>query len=139
MSEFQEAAAPRGDQFLEGLDYQVLVPEPTPTRTAIIIELAIRLRDLHDFDTRLVRKLLNVLDRIYRNHPESFRLVLDVLAGNVLGEKSLSVIQSQKPDGLQYSKQNIHQTEQRRLEELARELPDIARILGEIRGRAEKP
>jgi len=128
-----EGSAPRGFQHIEEMSYDIVEQEPTPERTALIVELAIRMRDLHDFDKRLSFKLLFQLLRIYQEHPGSFRVCLDVLAGNAIGDVSLSVLADQTP--LKYSKQNMHQTEQRRFEELAQHLPRIAQVLAEIRGR----
>lgn len=133
----REAPAPRGDQFLDGIDYELIQPEPTSPRTALIVEIAIRIQELHDMDSRLCFKFLHKLLQIYQTHPGSFRLVLDVLAGNAIGDVSLSVLADMKPGG--YSKQNFHQTEQRRLDELAEKLPEVAKALQDIRKRAEKP
>ena len=63
--------------------------------------------------------------------------MLEVLAGNAIGDVSLTVLAEHKLGG--YSKQNFHQTEQRRLDELASEHPEVAQALADIRRRAEKP
>ena len=131
-----EGGGVRGARYVEGMLYDVAEPEPVSERTAIVCELAHRFQDLHDLDARFCFKLLHGLLRVYQNHPGTFREVLEVLAGNQKGGKSLAVIASEK--AAKCSKQNIHQTEQRRFQELQQDLPEIARVLAEIRGRTIK-
>ena len=121
----------KGVRYIPGKLYEVADPEPLPTSTAIVAEIAERLLELRELDATFPGKLLARLDRIWRANPRAFWTVLEVLSGDHANEKSLAEIAANSGT----AKQNVAQTRKRDLAELERTFPEVADVLRQLFGR----
>jgi len=99
-----------------------------------VSELASRLLDLKEIDSRLPIILLHTFSKLMRVSPSGLWTCLEILAGGRDLDKSLS----EKGKEVSFSKQAIHQRQQRDLARIQEILPEIAETMSAIMGRTIK-
>ena len=118
----------RFESYIPGKGYDVSAPISTPDDVAIASEIAVRLLELRDVDRRKPMRLINKLSRLYRTSPALMWVALEILASNAQGGKSLSTIAEEHF----FTKQAIHQDQQRELQILSDIMPELAYAISTI-------
>lgn len=114
--------------------YDIVEQDPIDDKTKVVSELASRLLDLKEIDSRLPIVLLHSFQKLLRISPSGLWTTLEILAGGRGLDKSLS----ERGKEFSFSKQAIHQKQQRDLTKISEQMPEIAEALSQILGRKIK-
>ena len=107
------------------------VKEEQPDDVKLVSEIAARILDLRDLGIKKPIRLINQFIRLYRVSPNCLWLACEILASHRQGGKSLSDLAEES----YFTKQAIHQSQVRDLQELERIMPGIADEMRRILGR----
>ena len=106
--------------------------EDQPEDVKIVSEIASRILDLRDCGRQKPIRLLNQFSRLYRVSPSCLWLACEILGSNRQGGKSLTQIAKEH----HFTKQAIHQSQNRDLEGLEHIMPGVTDQMRAILGRS---